>query len=211
MPHRSCRHSSEMTNNEASREGIARRKRMRKLIMWNMVTLDGYFEGATGWDLSFHEVVWGTELEEFSLSQLKSADMLVFGAATYKGMADYWTRADGEDREIAKNMNEIQKLVCSTTLKTADWNNTIIAHDAVAEIHALKQHGSGPLFVFGSAKLSQSLMEAKLFDEYRLCVVPVFLGTGRPLFNQGIPYQKLKLLEAHPLATGGIILTYVPV
>ena len=69
---------------------------MRKLIMWNVVTLDGYFEGEKNWDLSFHELVWGKELEEFSLTQLKSADMLVFGATTYKGMADYWTKAEGE-------------------------------------------------------------------------------------------------------------------
>jgi len=66
---------------------------MRKLILWNVVTLDGYFEGEKNWDLSFHELVWGKELEEFSLTQLKSAGMLVFGATTYKGMADYWTKA----------------------------------------------------------------------------------------------------------------------
>lgn len=51
---------------------------MRNLIMWNLVTLDGYFVGGTNWDLSFHELVWGKELEDFSLTQLKSADMLVF-------------------------------------------------------------------------------------------------------------------------------------
>ncbi len=67
---------------------------MRKLIMWNVVTLDGYFEGVKNWDLSFHELVWGKELEEFSLAQLKSAGMLVFGAVTYKGMAEYWTKAE---------------------------------------------------------------------------------------------------------------------
>ena len=64
---------------------------MRKLIMWNLITLDGYFEGVEKWDLSFHELVWGNELEAFSNEQLKSADMLIFGEATYKGMADYGT------------------------------------------------------------------------------------------------------------------------
>ncbi|TGN13790.1 dihydrofolate reductase family protein [Leptospira ilyithenensis] len=183
---------------------------MRKLIMWNVVTLDGYFEGEKNWDLSFHELVWGKELEEFSLTQLKSADMLVFGAATYKGMADYWTKAEGDEGEIAKLMNEIQKIVCSSTLKTADWNNTIVAKDAVAEISKLKLQGNGDMFVFGSGNLSESLMKAKLFDEFRLCIAPVFLGDGRLLFNQGIPHKKLNLLEAHPLATGGIILRYAP-
>lgn len=175
--------------------------------MWNLVTLDGYFEGEKNWDLSFHELVWGKELEEFSLTQLKSADMLVFGAATYKGMADYWTKEEGE---IARFMNEIQKVVCSSTLKSADWNNTIVVKDAVAEIPRLKQQGNGDMYVFGSGILSESLMKAELFDEFRLCIAPVFLGDGRLLFNRGIPHNKLKLLEVRPLAAGGIIVRYTP-
>lgn len=178
--------------------------------MWNVITLDGYFEGEKNWDLSFHELVWGKELEEFSLTQLKSADMLVFGATTYKGMADYWTKAKGEEGEIAEYMNKIRKVVCSSTLKTADWNNSIVVKDAVAEIPQLKQQGNGNMFVFGSGNLSESLMKAELFDEFRLCIAPVFLGKGRLLFNQGIPYKKLKQLEARPLTTGGVILRYAP-
>ena len=181
---------------------------MRKLIMWNVITLDGYFEGEKNWDLSFHELVWGKELEELSLIQLKSADMLVFGKNTYKGMADYWTKAKGAEEEIAKFMNGIKKVVCSSTLKTADWNNTTIVKDAVAQIPKLKQQGNGDMYVFGSGNLSESLMKAKLFDEFRLCIAPVFLGNGRILFNEGIPYKKLKLLEGRSLATGGIILRY---
>lgn len=180
---------------------------MRKLIMWNVVTLDGYFEGEKNWDLSFHELVWGKELEDFSIEQLKSADMLIFGETTYKGMADYWTKAEGE---IAEYMNKLPKVVCSRKLKTADWNNTTIVKDAAVEIPELKQQGNGDMFVFGSGNLSESLMKAELFNELRLCLAPVFLGKGRLLFNQGIPHKKLKLLEARPLAKGGIILRYAP-
>lgn len=180
---------------------------MRKLIMWNVVTLDGYFEGEKNWDLSFHELVWGKELEDFSIEQLKSADILVFGATTYKGMADYWTKAEGE---IAEYMNKLPKVVCSRKLKTAEWNNTTIVKDAAVEIPKLKLQGSGDMFVFGSGNLSESLMKAELFDEFRLCIAPEFLGKGRFLFNQGIPHKKLKLLEARPLANGGIILRYAP-
>jgi len=107
-------------------------------------------------------------------------------------------------------MNEIKNIVCSSTLKTADWKNTIIVNDAVAEISTLKQQGKGDMYVFGSGKLSESLMKAGLFDEIRLCIAPVLLGKGRLLFPEGIPHKKLKLLEARPLATGGIILRYAP-
>lgn len=188
------------------------RNSMRKLIMWNVVTLDGYFEGEKNWDLGFHELVWGKELEELSLTQLKSADMLVFGATTYKGMADYWTKAIGDEAEgeIAKYINNLPKLVCSRKFKSADWNNTTIVKNAVVEIPKLKQLGNGDMFVFGSGNLSGSLMEAGLFDEYRLCIAPLFLGKGKLLFNNGIPHEKLRLLEARPLVTGGVILRYAP-
>ncbi len=166
--------------------------------MWNVITLDGYFEGEKPWDLSFHELVWGAELEDFSNEQLASADMLVFGKNTYKGMAEYWPKATGETAETAEKMNAIRKIVCSPTLENADWNNTTVVHDAVAEIPKLKQGGDGNMFVFGSGILSESLMKANLFDEYRLVVAPVLLGKGRRLFNDGLPYQKLKLLEARP-------------
>lgn len=180
---------------------------MRKLIMWNMVTLDGYFEGENNWDLAFHDLVWSKELEQLSIEQLQSADMLVFGGTTYEGMAKYWTTAKGA---IADLMNRIQKVVCSPTLKSADWNNTAIVRDAVAEMSKLKQQGNGNMFVFGSSKLSEDLVKTNLFDEYRLVIVPVFLGKGRRLFNSGLNYQPLKLLEARPLSTGGVILRYVP-
>jgi dihydrofolate reductase len=180
---------------------------MRKLIMWNVITLDGYFEGDKNWDLSFHDLIWNEELEKFGIEQLKSADMLVFGAVTYLGMASYWTTAEDE---TAKYMNSIPKVVCSRTLKTADWNNTTIVEDAGAGMKKLKQEGDGNMFVFGSGKLSETLMKEHLFDEYRLLVAPVLLGKGRLLFNQGLPDQKLTLLEARPLKTGGVLLRYGP-
>lgn len=181
---------------------------MRKLIMWNVVTLDGYFEGETAWDLGFHQTVWGDELAAYTAEQLEPNDTVMYGTKTYLGMAGYWTNA--EDEPKTRQMNEVKKIVCSDSLKTADWNNTVILRNALTEIPKLKQEGEGNLFVFGSGVLSESLMKAGLFDEYRLCVAPVFLGKGRRLFNEGIPYQKLKLLESRPLQTGGVILMYAP-
>ncbi|HET6924395.1 MAG TPA: dihydrofolate reductase family protein [Candidatus Saccharimonadales bacterium] len=179
---------------------------MRKLIMWNVVTVDGYFEGKQAWDLEFHQAAWGADMEEFIMEQLKSVDMLVFGRKTYQGMADYWTNAEREPE--TKHMNALPKIVCSTTLQKADWNNTTIVKDAVAAIAKLKQAGEGNMFVFGSGELCASLMKAGLFDEYRLCIAPVFLGTGRRLFGEGIPYQKLRMLEERQLQSGGVIVKY---
>jgi dihydrofolate reductase len=181
---------------------------MRKLIMWNVITLDGYFEGTHPWDLDFHQTVWGPELEAYTTEQLQTDDTILYGTKTYQGMADYWTKADDSKAEL---MNSITKIVCSDTLTSADWNNTTVLKDAVAEIPKLKQQGEGSLFVFGSGELSASLMKADLFDEYRLCVAPVFLGEGRRLFEAGLPHQDLKLLEERHLDTGGVILMYAPI
>jgi dihydrofolate reductase len=179
---------------------------MKKLIMWNVIALDGCFEGKKPWDLDFHKTVYDKELEAFSIEQLQAADTLVFGKNTYEGMADYWSSAEGEPE--TPYMNKLPKIVCSSSLKTADWNNTTIVKDAVAEMPKLKQSGDGNMFVFGSGDLSASLMKANLFDEYRLCIAPVFLGEGRRLFREGIPYQKLELLSERRLQNGGVILMY---
>jgi len=180
---------------------------MSRLIMFNMITLDGYFEGDKSWDLGFHDLVWGPELEQLSNEQLHSADRLVFGRVTWEGMAEYWSKATGT---TADHMNRLPKVVCSRTLTSADWNHTAIVKDAVAELPELKQQGQGNMFVFGSGMLCEALMNANLFDEYRLVVVPVILGKGRRLFNAGVSELPLKLLEARPLAAGGVILQFAP-
>lgn len=182
---------------------------MRKLIMWNIMTLDGYFEGEKNWDLSFHDKVWGPELEKLSLEQLRSADYLVFGRITYEGMAAYWKKAEGENNEIARLMNSIPKLVFSRTLKEVDWNNSTLAgKNASGEISRLKEQGDGDMYVFGSADLSRTLIEDDLIDEYRIGIAPVILGNGRPLFKQGLPSRNLSLLSAQQLSSGGVVLKF---
>jgi dihydrofolate reductase len=176
--------------------------------MWNLITLDGFFEGAAPWDLDWHEEIWDDELERFSLEQLRSADLLVFGRLTYQGMAAYWPTESGD---IADLMNGIAKVVFSHTLETADWTNTRLIRELdPATVLELKHDGDGDIFVFGSADLSAALTRAGLFDEYRLVVVPVVLGAGTPLFGRDLPRGRLDLLEARPLASGGVILRYAP-
>ena len=179
---------------------------MRKLIMWNLVSLDGFFEGAKSWDLGWHESVWGDELERLSIDQLKSADMLLFGRVTYEGMAGYWPSAKGE---VADRMNNIRKVVFSRTLEKASWNNTkLVKGNAAQEVAKLKEQNGKDLFIFGSANLSSTLMRHHLIDEYRLCLAPIVLGAGTPLFKASPETMKLKLIEARPLKSGGVILRY---
>ena len=179
---------------------------MSKLIMWNVITLDGYFEGEKNWELSFHETVWGPETERFSLEQLNAADYLVFGRTTYEGMAAYWKTAKGE---IADFMNKLPKLVCSRTLSSVDWNNSILIKENVAnEIAKLKAKSNKDMYVFGSANLSETLIKENLIDEYRICIAPVIIGKGRYLFAKGLPERKLSLISSQPLMTGGVILKY---
>ena len=177
--------------------------------MWNVVTLDGCFEGEKPWDLSFHVLVWGPELVALSLEQLQEADMLVFGENTYKGMAEYWPTATAEaEGEVTALMNSIAKVVCSSSLEKAEWSNTTIIRDAVPELERLKEQGGKPMYIFGSGKLTQSLMNAGIIDEIRLCVAPIVLGKGRRLFTDENTTRNLKLLESRSLQNGGVILRY---
>ena len=184
---------------------------MRKLIMWNMITLDALFEGTKPWDLDWHNYVWGDELEKFSLDQLKTAGMLLFGRNTYEGMAAYWPTASGESGEVADLMNSLPKVVFSRTLQRADWNNTtLVRENAEQAVVDLKQQAGKDLFVFGSASLCSSLMRAGLIDEYRLGLNPLILGGGTPLFKPPETQLKLRLLEARPLKSGVVLLRYGP-
>jgi dihydrofolate reductase len=178
---------------------------MKKLIMWNVVTVDCYFQGTEPWDLNFHTSVYGDELERFSIEQLDSAEAVIYGGVTYKGMESYWKNENGE---VADRVNGMKKYVCSESIETTDWNNTEILRNAVTDIARLKQGGEGNLFVFGSGKLCNSLIKAGLFDEYRLCIAPMILGKGRQLFKEGVPTENLSLLEARTLTTGGVLLRY---
>jgi dihydrofolate reductase len=179
---------------------------MRKLIMWNLVSLDGYFEGTKSWELDWHGYVWGDELERLSLEQLRSADLLLFGRVTYEGMAAYWRTATGE---VADLMNDLPKVVFSRTLGQPDWTNaTLVKENAAGAVRDLKPQGDRNMFVFGSAQLSATFVNEGLFDEYRVVVVPVVLGSGSPLFGRNVNRQRLDLLESRPLSSGGVILRY---
>ena len=179
---------------------------MRKVIVWNMVTLDGYFEGPKPWEIDWHEYVWGEELERFSLDQAQEVGALLFGRKTYEGMAGYWSTANGE---IAEFMNSIAKVVFSNTLETTGWSNTRLVKGSAEEEGArLKQEPGKDLFIFGSANLTGSLTKHGLIDEYRIGLNPLVLGGGTPMFKPSDERMRLKLLEARPMQSGVVLLRY---
>lgn len=180
---------------------------MTKLIVWNLITLDGYFEGDKAWDLEFHNKAWGPELDALSSEFGDKAEALIFGRKTYEGMAAYWKTA--EPGKVTTYMNALPKLVASRSLTEADWNKTRLTADIVGELSKLKAAATKDLYAFGSADLTHSLLREGLVDELMLCIVPILLGKGNLFFKQGQPAD-LKLLESRPLSNGGVILRYQP-
>jgi dihydrofolate reductase len=75
-------------------------------------------------------------------------------------------------------------------------------------VREAKQQAKKDLYVFGSANLSETLIEENLFDEYRIGIVPVILGNGNPLFRQGMPLQQLSLIGSDHYPSGCIVLRY---
>jgi dihydrofolate reductase len=175
-----------------------------KLIMWNLMTLDGFVEGPNR-DISWHFDVWGEELERLSIEQLKSAGGLMFGRVTYELMANHWPSATGE---VADFMNALPKYVFSRTLTKSSWNNTqMLSAEVPDAVARLKRESAKDIFMFGSADLAASLIPHGLIDEFRIAVNPIILGGGTPLFKPG-ERVKLKLLDTRALSTGIVILRY---
>ncbi|WDZ75828.1 dihydrofolate reductase family protein [Ensifer adhaerens] len=179
---------------------------MRKVIMWDMVSVDGFFE-APGHDIGWF--VFEDELAAYIGQTQLGTGTLLFGRVTYEMMASYWPSAEGD---IATFMNGVEKFVFSRTLKSADWHNTtLVSGDAVTEVERLKRLDDGTIFVFGSADFAAGLIEKGLVDEYRLGINPVLLGNGVPLFKPGLTRTNLKLTHTRPLKSGVVILHYQPV
>src|ERR1700687_3232855 len=194
--------SSNQLQNASGLEGAG----VAKLIMWNLMTLDGFVEGPNR-DISWHFDVWGEELERLSIDQLKSAGGLMFGRITYELMANHWPGATGE---VADFMNAMPKYVFSRTLRRSDWNNTQMFNaDVPGSVARLKRESTKDIFLFGSADLAAQLIPHRLIDEFRIAVNPIILGGGSPLFKPG-ERVKLRLLDSKAHSTGIVILRYEP-
>ncbi len=145
---------------------------MAKVIVWNLMTLEGFFEGGEKWDLDFHGDAWGDELSDLSSEFGRKAGLLVFGRVTYEGMKAYWTSTQ-EEGETKTFMNALPKLVASRSHTGSDWNNTTVTGDIVGEIRRRKARPGKDIYVFGSAELTESLLAAGLVAEIMIAVAPV--------------------------------------
>jgi dihydrofolate reductase len=155
---------------------------MRKLIAFNFITLDGFFEGPNK-EIDWHNV--DEEFNEFAIEQLNSVDEILFGKITYELMANYWPteHAVKDDPVVANKMNSSNKFVFSKTLKKAEWNNTKLIHDNIEnEIVNLKNKDGKDIIILGSGNLISNLMKPGLIDEFRLMINPVIIGSGKTLF-----------------------------
>jgi dihydrofolate reductase len=177
---------------------------MRKVIVSNVASLDGFFEGPN------RELDWFIVDEEFlayAKDMLRSADTLLFGRTTYLHMAGYWPFAAKD--EIADHMNNLTKIVFSGTLEKAEWNNSrLVRTDATEEVVQLKQQPGKDIVILGSATLASSLLQQGLIDEYRVILSPVLLGAGNPLFKGIKQTLRLKLQQTKLFASGVVVLYY---
>jgi dihydrofolate reductase len=184
---------------------------MRKIILFNLVTLDGYFEGPNKWDIEWHRV--DDEFNQFAVEQLSQADGLIFGRVTYQGMASYWPTpaALQDDPIVAARMNSIAKYVFTRTLDQLDWSNSILVKgDAVLELQKMKEQSGKDLLIFGSGNLATTFTSHHLIDEYRLIVNPVVLGKGNLMFPENGGPVKFSLLNTKVFHNGNILLYYEP-
>ena len=190
---------------------------MRKVLLLEHVSLDGYVAGPNGemdW-IHLPEEIW-----QFGDNLTATSDAAIYGRTTYGMMAGYWPTAaegPGADRHAidhAKWVNNAQRYVFSNTLEAAPWGDsscTIVKGDPAAGVARLKQEAGGNIFLVGSITLAQSLMRAGLVDEYHIMLNPVVLGGGRALFPAGLEKAlDLRLVSSTPLPTGVIALHYEP-
>jgi dihydrofolate reductase len=183
---------------------------MRKIAAFLVATVDGYYEGP---NQEFDWPVVDEEFNQFAVQQLDEADTLLFGRATYQGMAAYWPTptAQQNDPEVTGRMNSFPKIVVSRTLEEADWANTRVIKDDVAEeLTKLKQQPGKDVLLLGSSNLTVSLLRMGLVDELRIMVNPVVLGDGKSLFRTADDRINLKLLKTRPFSSGNVLLYYQP-
>lgn len=174
---------------------------MRKLIVCNIMSLDGRYEGPGG---DVMALPFDVGFDEYNAERLRAASTLLLGRKTFELFRSYWPPiADNPDappveREISRLNDAIDKVVVSNTLRpeqTAPWHNTTIVPgaEAMERVANLKSEPGGDILVFGSHRLWNDLLSAGLVDELHLMIGAGVLGDGTPIFD-GKPESSLRLV-----------------
>jgi dihydrofolate reductase len=195
---------------------------MRRIVMFNRVTADGYFAGPDG-NLAW--VVPEEELDRSAAANLSGTDTILFGRRTYEMFEGFWPHAlddslgaadphnagrrSPEMRAMAVWINEATKVVFSRTRKDVSWNNSRLLHEFdPREIEAMKREPGKDMMIFGSGSVVSQLTQHGLIDEYQFVVSPILLGNGRQLIS-GVPTSlKLELIEDRKYPSGNVMLRY---
>jgi dihydrofolate reductase len=184
---------------------------MRKLIVFNHVSLDGYFTDAKG-DMSWAHKQ-DPEWQEFVSGNASGGGELVFGRVTYNLMASYWPTpmAAQQNPTVAEGMNALPKVVFSQTLDAATWRNTrLLKGDLATEVRQLKQEDGPTMVILGSGRIVSQLAQDGLIDEFHIIVNPIVLGQGRTLFATVTNRPTLKLTKSRTFGNGNVLLCYEP-
>jgi dihydrofolate reductase len=186
---------------------------MRKLVVFNQISLDGYFVDQNG-DMSWaHNINEDAEFDAFVAGNAKGGGLLVFGRITYDLMSSYWptSMAMQNDPVVAERMNNLPKVVFSRTLDQATWNNTkLIKDDLVGEVRKMKNYPGIDMVIMGSGSIIAQLTPQHLIDEYQLVVIPVVLGQGRTMFDGIEEKLNLKRTNSRTFGNGYVLLCYEP-
>ena len=181
---------------------------MRKLSMFNNISLDGYFTDAR------NEMYWSRrddpEWQAFTAANASGKSMLMFGRVTYELMVGFWTSPAAQAfPEVAKGMNASRKLVFSRTVTQTGWNNTTLtAEDPAAAVRRLKAETGPDIVILGSGSLVAQLTQAGLIDEYQIALIPIALGAGRTLFEGVDTRPTLTLTQSRAFANGAVFVRY---
>lgn len=179
---------------------------MRKIVAGLFISLDGVVESPGDW----HFAYFNDEMGEVVGGAMGESDTMLLGRRTYEEFASFWPHQPAED-EMAAQMNGKQKVVVSTTLDSADWqNSTLIKENVAEELRRLKDQPGGTIGMTGSGTLVRSLLRDGLLDELMLILHPVVVGKGKRLFDDMGAEVPLTLANSRTLSNGVVVLTYVP-
>jgi dihydrofolate reductase len=187
---------------------------MRKVIVTMWVSLDGFISGPND-DMSW--VMVDDEMGQYEDDTVSAADTLILGRVTYQSFAGAWPyvpdnpAASGGEKEYARKLNSMRKVVFSRTLEAVEWNNsTLFPEINPDDVAQLKQGEGKNIVIYGSASVIQTLTALGLIDEYQLLVHPVLLGGGKRLFREGGAKTALRLVETKTFGSGVVRLSYQP-